>query len=290
MNRLNFFGKLMAISLIAAGTLVSCEDEVNNTDLLRDDFNTASLKVYLYADLDLTTAGQEAVPQGTKVVISLPNNSFNSGATGTWSDTLEVGAEGFVESQLKVPSKGGNFTVQPLVFEAEQKQGVTSKETEIKKIFEAPSISSGNLLPNSNAIKQGTYAASNYSNKVEFVDVELYFNGDFIATSDSPADDRLPSGVSIVLYTNGWTSTVSDFVEASKGSTLYSKATVSVPKGQAINMVDIEYKRTEDDPSGTGTISKPFIYSLPYSLMVNTDGTKKEITLNATKNDFTTNN
>ena len=69
--------RIGALMLASAFVLAGCQDEIQTSELTLDLSKKATVQAYLYAELDLTHQGLEFVPNGTRVLISIPNSEFN---------------------------------------------------------------------------------------------------------------------------------------------------------------------------------------------------------------------
>lgn len=231
----------------------SCSEEVTTSDLTLDAHKTASVKVFFYADTDLSTVGLETAPEGTQVVVKADYDSFNPNATGERVSTATVNAEGYAMLSLPVSSDGTTYKVQAVDFEFDQKQPVGSKNATISKIFKAAEKEIA-LSASDVKIEEVTYAPENKDDFVQMVDIDIYLRGDF--NQVSPELDRLPSGVSITLIgASGW-STAASFTDATIEGEAYSKASVSVATGETIKIIEFAYNKTLADGA-----TKSYIYS-----------------------------
>jgi len=274
--------KLLILAAIVAA-FSSCKDDIESSSLTLDNYQTAELKAYVYADMNIPTPGLEVVPAGTRVVISTPYNAFNPSAKGVWSDTLKTDANGMISATVKVASTGSTYTIAPIDFESIQTQDVTSSEPTMGKIFKVSKQTTA-LMPMDHKILEFTYGAQDYDNTVEFVNVNLYINGEFNSSASSTGLEVIPSGISITLQSRNnvkWSTVISNFETTTVSGVNYSKATVKVKKGDSLTLLPFYTNRIMNDGS---TRNYKYYYTSMGTFSINNDNLT--YTLASTENVF----
>ncbi|MDD2197160.1 MAG: hypothetical protein PHE03_06505 [Bacteroidales bacterium] len=142
MRKLLTFGALVMASAIF---FTNC-DKIETSELTLDLTQTATVKATLYADLDLTNLGEEFVPNGTNVIVSIPNSSFNPTATGLWT-TNAVVADGEIEVTVPATDDGVTVTFTPAEFTYDQVQGYGGLSTAISGLFKCDVSSLSSVKP-----------------------------------------------------------------------------------------------------------------------------------------------
>ena len=209
----------------AAVLLFAACEEVESTDLTLDLTKKATVRAYVYAQLDQTVQGLEFAPNGTKVIVSIPNNSFNSSASGNWVDTAIIN-NGLIEISVPVTNAGVTVSFTPAEFTYNQVQAYGSNSATISKLYK--STTPGSL----SAVKPGQIRTheinyddiSSFDNFVEKVD--LKFEG-FADVDENVAGEFVPASTVINVYTSTWATT------ATVGAA--GRFDVSVPKGETIS-------------------------------------------------------
>lgn len=247
MKLINFKSLALACALVLG--LSSCDKDIESTSLIMDDYNKGSLTLYVYADLDLSNLGIENAPGGTKMIITANYSDYNNGATGLWADTVTVDTQGMIDVDLPVPSNGITFTITPVDFEASQTQVETNNATTIAKYWTA-NVITASLKPSQKVIKEITYAANNYSDYVEMVDVKLYLSGDFDATK--AGNEVIPVDQLTLQSTDGLWNKVLNTTQteiAGDGET-YTVVMVTLPKSKTFNLLPFITSKTVFDTNG----------------------------------------
>jgi hypothetical protein len=145
---LSFFALAMGMTVFT-----SCEKEETASPLTIDKTQTATMKGYLFADLDLTKAGLEVVPAGTKVFGYITNaDILDNSANGLWKDTVVVGTDGSYTFTFPIGFTSSTLNIVPLAFEFEQVQGFGVYDTTLPKVFAnagttSASATAGGVIP-----------------------------------------------------------------------------------------------------------------------------------------------
>lgn len=212
------FNLIFASCVLAAFSLVSCDKDVETSPVQVDLTQKGKVEGYVYADLNLTTAGLETVPAGTKVIVSVPNNQLLSGAAGNWVDTVLTDNAGKFVAIVPTNVKGVNVSIKTVDFIADQVQPLNSHyaSTPIKKVFVAPGATSVDVMPGDSKIKIIEYSnVEDFSNFVEFVSIK----GTAVAELDNnySAKENAP-GIDVIFFTSDgkWSKKVTLTKETSK--------------------------------------------------------------------------
>lgn len=164
MRKINTF---LAIALTAF-LATSCEKDETAAPVTVDLFKTAKIKVYVYADLDLTKPGLEKAPAGTEIIFTIPNDYFQGDimpkkmmnpTSGNYSVTKTVDANGIIEAEIPAGSIEAYLTLVPVTFEAQQKQDET---TNTLKYYTA-SEESTYIIPDQTAVIQVIYNSNSFA-------------------------------------------------------------------------------------------------------------------------------
>ncbi len=222
MNYLSIFGLLAVISFS------SCKDEpiVVSSAVTVATKDSATISGYVTAELNLQSAGFEAVPAGTSLLVSLPYSDLNSSATGNWQKTITVGADGKYSVKVPTNTKGVTVKITALDFDFDQIQAYVP----------------GAIIPN---LKLTYSIASNTNNVVSGQSINndiVYANTAGVAigtpkvniSGKAQADldasiiglENLPDGIKIIFTAAGW---------ADSTSVTGGRYSISVPKGSIVS-------------------------------------------------------
>jgi hypothetical protein len=146
MRKISFsiLGLVMGVAMFTA-----CDKEETASPLTFDDSVTASIKGYLFADLDLTKQGLEPAT-GQKVYAYITyssikiNNSSSSLSSSTivWSDTVTVAADGSYVVNYPVGLTASTVNIVPMAFNYNQVQPFNSVAQTIEKVFTVSGVTS----------------------------------------------------------------------------------------------------------------------------------------------------
>ena len=214
--------KLILLVFVPALLLMAgCEKEVEQTEMKLDMSKQATVKVYLYAQLDNTQLGWEYVPNGTPVLISIPNSAFNPAAPGNWTDSTVV-QNGMVEVMVPSTTTGVTVTLTPREFVANQVQAYGSNLASIAKIYKATPI---NVAVKAGEVRTEElfYNPTAFSSLTETVDLNFKL---FADVDETVAGEVVPQGTTLNLYNDAWHTTVTVGADG--------QVSVSVPKNQWI--------------------------------------------------------
>lgn len=98
--------------------LGSCDNEITSTELVVDESKTAVLKLYVKAELDISTADEESVPDGTQFIVSVAKNDLNGNFTGDdrWVTTAST-TGGALQVNVPATTDGITAYVDAIAFE-----------------------------------------------------------------------------------------------------------------------------------------------------------------------------
>ena len=220
---------LIASFFLVAVLLVSCDKDVDTSPVTVDKSKTAIVKGYLYADLNLTTAGLEPAPANIKVLVTVSNNDLISGATGNWIDTVKTDANGTFSISVPVVSQGVTVSIKAADFIADQTQPLTSHyaANAIKKVFSTSGATTLTVLPGEENIQIVDYdKVENFSNFVEVVTVK----GKAYAELDGTMGNENANIIDVIFSADGWSKKVTLTKEG-----VYTVFNVDVPKGEIVS-------------------------------------------------------
>jgi hypothetical protein len=222
-------GTIGALVMAAAILFTSCE-KIETSELTLDLTQTATVKVYLFAELNQTTNGLESVPNGTNVIVSIPNNAFNSSASGLWT-TNAVVANGAIEVTVPATNIGVSVTFTPAEFLYAQVQGFGANAATIQKLYKA------NLGPYIlGAVKPGEIRSYNITynltetpiNYTETVSRKFELRADIDATTTTGGlQETVPQNTVVTFYNTTFMTTAT----VGAGGIV----TVNLPWGQPVS-------------------------------------------------------
>lgn len=233
--KINFMKKFNLIfKIVLMLTTISfsgCKDEVVvSSPVTLDLFPKATISGSVTADLNLQTYGSENVPEGTKMLVSIPLSSLYTATTpGIWKDTVEVGPDGkySVSVPTSINSATTTVTITPFDFEYNQTQAYGSSYSAIKKQYSGLSATV-TLLSGQAATQPITY--STVTNADPNFKEKVLISGAAIANLDQGiiGSENLPEGTIINFFTSNATNSNmwKDSVAVKSGA--YS---ISIPKG-----------------------------------------------------------
>jgi len=184
----------------------SCKDEIITSELTLDLTKKATVQAYIYAELDLTNQGLEFAPNGTRVLISIPNSAFNPSASGNWIDTAYVN-NGLIQATVPVTSTGVTVQFIPAEFIYNQVQPYGSGSTTIPKLYKFTGTSSlGSVKPGEIRTQQITYnSVTSLDNYVETVSKRFEAWADIDETNAGL--EYVPQGTIVTIFNDGWSTT-----------------------------------------------------------------------------------
>jgi hypothetical protein len=240
--------KNLFFSLIA-GTLVllsSCSKDVESTSLKIDKARKSPVKIYVYAQMDLTKYGYEYAPEGTSVVLSVDYDNLNPDANvGKWVDTLKVNANGYISAMVPVIDNGVTLNVEPITFEYQQTRPYGSNTEKVTKIYSVGKYTF-NISTSTNLIEEVIYGTTSLETQADFSEVTFTVYADLDATL---AGNELVKNKQIVFYSSGWSIT--------KQTSDKGEVTVSVPVDEYIYF---EFQADKIESAGPPVVTKLYNY------------------------------
>ena len=274
MKRTNYFSALAILALICFN---GCKDEpvVVSSEVTVATNDSATISGYVTAELNLQSAGYEAVPAGTSVLVSLPYSQLNTTATGSWLKTVSVGANGKYSVKVPTNSKGVTVTITPSAFDYEQTQAYASGAT-VPKLQLTYSVASSTISVISgqslnNDIRYTT--TTNIAVGVPKINIAGKAQADLDASIIGL--ENLPDGTKIIFTATGW----ADSTIVSSG-----RYSISVPKGSVISWSINKIISTKVwspnslDPSQSTYITYDKTYSITNSNIFNANNLALDIT------------
>ena len=256
MKKMNY---LSVFALLAVIGFSSCKDEpiVVSSAVTVATKDSAVISGYVTAELNLQSAGMEAVPAGTSILVSLPYSELNSAATGNWLRTVTVGTDG--KYSVKVPTNSNGVTVMilPSTFVYDQAQGyVAGTTTPNLKLTYSMQSSQVNVISGQSINKDLAYTASTSSLGVARVTISGKAQADLDASIIGL--ENLPDGTKIIFTANGW---------ADSTTVTAGKYSISVPKGYLISwninkIISTKIWNSNSDPAQSTYISVNKTYAI----------------------------
>ena len=234
-TRIGFVGLLLlAVSFFT----VSCDKDVETSNLTLDNSQKANIVVHIYAELDKSKLGYEEAPDGTKVFILIENSEFNSTADGIWMDTVRV-KNGKIEVQVPTNSDGVDVEVRVANFIAQQKQGYGSSTSTLASAYSGD-VTLSDILPGETRYDELNCSDDSFSNEVEVVSRKFKINA---ITNVDDGSEKV-SGVDVTFYNSEFSVTVKSDSEG--------VVEVELPKG--VNDAKAEFaSKKKWDAVETGT-------------------------------------
>jgi hypothetical protein len=273
MKKTKLFSILTILVLIS---LSSCKDEpVVSSAVTVATKDSATISGYVTAELNLQSAGLEAVPAGTSILVSVPYSQLNATATGNWLKTETVGTDGKYSVKIPTNSKGVTVTFTPSAFEYDQTQAYASGAT-------VPKL---RLTYNTGSNSLNVVSGQSLNNDIKYTSTtniaigvpEVTIAGKVQADLDASIIglENLPDGTKIIFTATGW----ADSTTVSSG-----KYSISVPKGLLINWSINKIISTKVwspnslDPSQSTYINVDKTYSISGSSTFNANNLAMDIT------------
>ena len=193
-----------SIALLLLNT--GCDKEITSTAYSIDESNAATLIIYASANLDDSQIGKEAVPNGTKVLVSVSKNDFVEGNESSLNYTHEL-QDGYIEIDIPVTDHGVDYTITPMEFNYNQIQNFNNYYQSIPKIYSTLQIYNVNGLRTGEVRSiQCEYFPQNYDDFTEMMTLSGYITGGF--NDINYWQDTLHSAQTFIFFGNGWNETV----------------------------------------------------------------------------------
>ena len=233
----------LVVALVVMFT--ACDKDVETSGLELNKDKSATIRGYVYAELDKTSAGVEMAPAGTLIAVKIANSDYKTGVAGAYTDTVAVSASGTFSIEVPADDDGVTVNITAIPFEAAQVTSYGTYEESVTKIYTATvapvSVSSGDVI-----IQQITYSAADFTNFVPMVEISgrIYAElNDTLPSLGVSGSEELEMSVELTFYTDEWVE-----VLTTNGDGTF---TVVVPKGQSIKVdgyvVADAYVVAEDD-------------------------------------------
>jgi hypothetical protein len=264
MRKIKTIGALLMASAIL---FTGCKDEIITSELTLDLSKKATVQAYIYAELNLTNQGLEYAPNGTRVLISIPNSAFNPSASGNWIDTLYVN-NGFVQATVPVTSNGVTVQFIPAEFTYDQIQPYGSTSSVITKLYKYVGTNTiGSVKPGEIRTQQITYnSVTPLDNFVETVSKKFEAYADVDETNAGL--EYVPQGTIVTIFNDGWSSTATVSAAGRFDANVPKSETVYF-RFQALKLVYTDFPNTtvknyRYTTSGYYTESSPVLTTLNF--------------------------
>lgn len=262
---------ILTSMMLLATMLYSCDKEIETSPVTVDLTQTATLEMYVYADLDQTNYGKELVAAGVKVILTIPYSDLGLGGSQNWIDTVETNANGKIVTSVPADANGVTVTIAPVDFVADQVQPLTASYTTISKVFKKNDAAQTVFLKTADSKVQ----LVQYNTSDSFADFDDYvtLSGKAFANlDDEHAGNENAPLVKVIFSCPGW----SKEITLTKPST-YTIYSIEVPNNQTISYkFDYTYDKKVVDPNdATKWITQLFRYNGTNTLnkyTVNTEG------------------
>jgi len=274
MKKVNY---LSVIGLLAVICFSSCKDEpvVVSSAVTVATKDSATISGYLTAELNLQSAGLEAVPTGTSVLVSLPYSQLNSSATGSWLKTVTVGTDGKFSVKVPTNSKGVTVTIKPSDFEFNQIQAYVSGAI-VPNLKLTYSIGSSSIVAVSGQSLNNDIVYTGISGIAIGV-ARINISGKAQADLDASIIglENLPDGTKIIFTSTGW---------ADSTSITAGKYTMAVPKGVAVKwsinkIINIKvWSSNSSNPSLSSYINIDQLFTISGSNLFSANSLSADIT------------
>lgn len=121
--------KIAALLFVAVALFSSCEEEITTSKLVIDESQTATMKLYVKADMN-NLIGLDNIPNNTVFNISVPLNELNGYfyGDGRWTTSVQAN-NGIIEFDVPANADGVTVYVDMVGFESDYTDGgvVTEK-------------------------------------------------------------------------------------------------------------------------------------------------------------------
>jgi hypothetical protein len=197
--------KVFAIFLLlVAAFLISCDKEVETSSLTVNNFPKATIQGFVYADLDLTNYGDEPVPQGTKVIVTMEYSELGLG-TGSLIDTVMCDNQGSFTCQVPADADGVDVTAKVVEFIYNQVQEFNFEYTTVLKSYPSGTI---DFTVKSNDFQVENLTLGDPTAIVEPVIWETISGVMYASIDESNVGTEVVSGQQMTFNCTGWSTTV----------------------------------------------------------------------------------
>jgi len=111
--------RIIYLMTLVTFAFVACQDDVVSTAVNIDTSKSASIKIYVKANLDAdNTTPLENVPNGTNFIVSINKNELNGdlSAEGMWTKTVSA-SNGVIETTIPTTDVGVKVYINAIAFE-----------------------------------------------------------------------------------------------------------------------------------------------------------------------------
>jgi hypothetical protein len=232
---------ILASMMLLATVLYSCDKEIETSPLNVDKSQKATIKGYVYADLDQTNYGYELAPAGSKVIITMDYDELGLDTDGSLTDTVLISNDGSFTYEIPTIAGGVDVSAKVIDFVYDQKQEFDQQHTTKPTVFQSSTIYFSGVKPNDLQIQ--TSYLDDYYTLGEIYDWHtitgtIYLNSD----RSNVGNEKLASGTQVVFNCDGWSKTVTVAADG--------KYSVQVPGGESIYM---DYNFTVSGKLADGT-------------------------------------
>jgi hypothetical protein len=204
MKKIKFFGVIAALSLVAFS---SCKEEiVVSSPITIASKDSATISGFVTADLSLQKAGNEGVPAGTQLMVTIPFSDLNSYASGTWQKFIvTVGDSGKYSVKIPTNTKGVRVTIAPMPFTYNQVQAYAggSQVPALKLQFSATSYGPYTYVSSQNATLNMNYGITS-GGAVGVEKVLISGKAKAETNAEIVGLENLPDGTKILFTASGW--------------------------------------------------------------------------------------
>lgn len=261
---------ILTSMMLLATMLYSCDKEIETSPVTVDLTQTATLEMYVYADLDQTNWGKEPVAAGVKVILTIPYSDLGLGGSQNWIDTVETDAAGKIITSVPADANGVTVTIAPVDFVANQTQPLTASFTTIQKVFKKTGTAQTVKLNTADLkVQLVEYnATETFSDFDDFVTI----SGKAFANLDNEqtGNENAPL-VKVIFSCPGWSKEITLTKPA-----VYTIYSIEVPNNQTISYkFDFTYDKKVVDPNdATKWVTQLFRYNKTNTLNKYTENTE----------------
>lgn len=231
---------ILTSMMLLATMLYSCDKEIETSPVNVDKSKKATIKGYVYADLDLTNYGYELAPAGSKVIITMAYDELGLDSKGSLTDTVLLGNDGSFTYEIPTIAKGVDVTAKVIDFVTDQKQEFNEQHTTKPTVFESVTFYFYDVKPNDFQIQEEKMSSHTLGEIHDWYTVTgtIYLNSD----RTTGENEKLASGTQVVFNCDGWSKTITVAADG--------KYSVEVPYNEYIKM---NYNFTVSGKLGDGT-------------------------------------
>lgn len=218
---------ILTSMMLLATMLYSCDKEIETSPVNVDKSKKATIKGYVYADLDQTNYGYELAPAGSKVIITMAYDELGLNTEGSLTDTVLLGNDGSFTYEIPTIADGVDVTAKVIDFVTDQKQEFDEQHTTKPTVFESVTFYFYDVKPNDFQIqedKMDSYYTLGEIHDWYTVTGTIYLDSDLSAAGN----EKLPSGTQVIFNCDGWSKSVTVAADG--------KYTVQVPSDEYIYM------------------------------------------------------